>query len=139
MWLSVFEFSFVLEEVIFDCALSQGSVFPVAQKYCSLVMVVAFEEHVPPLAIWFSVFEVARIFSLFIDVTAILVGHEPVLLLENKAPLIKVVFVNENATVATGQIAVAAFLVQFEGVLVFLVGFEEVPFVFFDERNEVFA
>jgi hypothetical protein len=102
-------------------------------------MVVTFEEHVPPLAIWFSVFEVACIFSLFIDVTSILVGHEPVLLLENKASLIKVVFVDENATVATGQIAVAAFLVQFEGVLVFLVGFEEVPFVFFDERNEVFA
>lgn len=139
MWLSVFEFAFVLEKVIFDCALSQGSVFPVAQKYCSLVMVVTFEEHVPPLAIWFSVFEVTRIFSLFIDVSSILVGHEPVLLLENKASLIKVVFVYENSTVATGQIAVTAFFVQFEGFLIFLVGFEETLFVFFDERNEVFA
>jgi hypothetical protein len=139
MWLSVFEIAFVLVKVIFDCAMNHVSVFPLAQKYCSLVMVVTCEEHVHPLAFWFSVFKVTRIFSLFIDVTSILIGHKPVLLLDNKASLIKVVFIDKNATVATGQIAVAALLVQLEGVLVFLIGFEEIPFVFFDERNEVCA
>jgi hypothetical protein len=102
-------------------------------------MIVTLEKHVPTLAFWLSVLKVARIFSLFIDVSSILVGHEPVFLLENKTSLIKVVFIDENATAATGQIAITALLVQLEGVLVFCIGFEEIPFVFFDQRNEVCA